>query len=234
MMSLLFASEARDVVVQVVFFGCFLCCRSGYDHVLLLGHLVPLAYEAGHRPKILKRGGKVTSIALRSGIAFRDITKMLAPSTNLRKFGRLFGLEQEKAHFPFKLLTSVEVLRTVTALPPHGDPSWESELSSSVPLSPGDVQSAQSLFEKAGCRNLGDYLASYLWLDVEVLYKATQEWRKTLARLTGMDFVQSRKFTISSLSYTAGLKTWERHLRIGTFAVNNSQHYRILRQGMRG
>ena len=110
MMSLLFASEARDVVVQVVFFGCSLCCRSGYDHVLLLGHLVPLAYEAGHRPKILKRGGKVTSIALRSGIAFRDITKMLAPSTNLRKFGRLFGLEQEKAHFPFKLLTSVEVL----------------------------------------------------------------------------------------------------------------------------
>ena len=94
-MSLLFASEARDVVVQVVFFGCVLCCRSGYDHVLLLGHLVPLAYEAGHRPKILKRGGKVTSIALRSGIAFRDITKMLAPSTNLRKFGRLFGLLTE-------------------------------------------------------------------------------------------------------------------------------------------
>ena len=176
----------------------------------------------------------MTSICLRSGIAFRDITKMLAPSTNLRKFGHLFGLEQEKAHFPFKLLTSVEILRTVTALPPHGDASWRSELSSSAPLSPEDVEAAQRLFERAGCRNLGDYLASYLWLDVEVLYKATQEWRKTLARLTGMDFVQSKKFTISSLSYTAGLKTWERHLRIGTFAVNNSQHYRILRQGMRG
>ena len=84
----------------------------------------------------------MTSISLRSGIAFRDITKMLAPSTNLRKFGRLFGLEQEKAHFPFKLLTSVEILRTVTALPPHGDTSWQSELSSSAPLSREDVEAA--------------------------------------------------------------------------------------------
>ena len=202
--------------------------------MLLLGHLVPLAYEAGHRPKILRRGGKVTCITLRSGIAFRDITKMLAPSTNLRKFGSLFGLEQEKAHFPFRLLDSVQVLRTVTQLPPHGDPCWQSELSGGTVLTPDDVESAKRLFEKAGCRNLGDYLASYLWLDVEILYRATQEWRKTLAQLIGLDFVLVKKFTISSLSYTAGHKTWEERRRIGCFAVNNSQHYRLLRQGMRG
>jgi hypothetical protein len=202
--------------------------------VLLLGHLVPLAFEAGHRPKILRRGGKVTSITLRSGIAFRDITKMLAPSTNLRKFGRLFGLEQEKAHFPFKMLDSVRVLRDVTRLPPFGDPSWQSELSGGAALTLQDVAAAHELFDRAGCLNLGDYLASYLWLDVEILYKATQAWRKTLAQLIGLDFVQVKKFTISSLSYTAGLKTWESRLRIGTFAVNNSQHYRLLRRGMRG
>ena len=176
----------------------------------------------------------MTSITLRSGIAFRDVTKMLAPSTNLRKFGRLFGLEQEKAHFPFSMLDSVEVLKTESRLPPFGDPRWKSELSGGASLTRQDVEAAHQLFDRAGCLNLGDYLASYLWLDVEILYKATQAWRKTLTQLIGLDFVQSKKFTISSLSYTAGLKTWETFQRIGTFAVNNSQHYRLLRRGMRG
>lgn len=195
---------------------------------------MPILYESGHQPRLLKRGGKVTSIALKSGIAFRDVTKLLAPGTNLRKFGKLFGLEQEKAHFPFRLLDSVEVLRTTTELPPHGDPAWDSELTSGSRLTPQEVEDAQRLYRKAKCRNLGEYLAAYLWLDVEILQRATQEWRRTLLGLTGLDFVQDRKFTISSLSYTAGLKTWEKKLRIGSFAVNNSQHYRLLRKGMRG
>jgi len=202
--------------------------------VLLLGHLVPILHESGHRPRLLKRGGKVTSIALRSGAVFRDVTKMLAPGTNLRKFGRLFGLEQEKAHFPFKLLDSVRALSAVEQLPPHGDPAWDSELTSGSRLSAEEVVEARQLYRKAGCRNLGDYLAAYLWLDVDILYRATQEWRRTLLDLTGLDFVRDRKFTISSLSYAAGLKTWEKKLRFGTFAVNNSQIYRLLRKGMRG
>lgn len=203
--------------------------------MLLLGHLVPLLYESGHRPKLLKRGGKVTSISLRSGIVFRDITKLLAPGTNLRKFGRLFGLEQEKAHFPFSLLTSVGVLHEpLDRLPPHGSPAWQSDLDSAVQLTAEDVADAQALYDSAGCKTLGQYLAAYLWLDVEILYKASQEWRKTLLELTGLDFVQDRKFTISGLSYTAGLKTWESGRRLGTFSVNNSQHYRLLRKGMRG
>jgi len=176
----------------------------------------------------------VTSISLKSGIVFRDVTKMLAPGTNLRKFGKLFGLEQEKAHFPFSLLSSVDTLKSVKELPPHDDPAWNSELTSGSRVSAQEVEDARQLFSKAGCQNLGDYLAAYLWLDVEILYKATQEWRRTLLELTGTDFVRDRKFTISSLSYTAGLKVWEKKLRIGSFSVNNSQHYRLLRKGMRG
>ena len=81
---------------------------------------------------------------------------------------------------------------------------------------------------------MGDYLSTYLWLDVEILYKASQAWRKTLSSVTGLDFVQARKYTISGLSYAAGLKVWEKNLRVGCFAVNNSQIYRLLRRGMRG
>jgi len=74
---------------------------SGYDHVLLESYLVPYLYEKGYGPKMEKRGNKVSNIKTRNGTSFRDITKLLAPSTNLRNFGRLFNLEQAKAHFPF-------------------------------------------------------------------------------------------------------------------------------------
>lgn len=207
---------------------------SGYDHVLLLSYLVPLLYELGHRPKIFKKGNKVSAITLKSGIAFRDVAKLLAPSTSLRKFGQLFGLEQKKAHFPFKALTNVAVLSNpLECLPPHSDPCWENDLAA-VKISEAEVAEAQRLYNEAKCSCLGDYLKAYLWLDVEILFKSIQLWRSTLSSVIGLDFLQARKYTISGLSYTAGLKNLEKHLRIGCFAVNNSQHYRLLKRGMRG
>lgn len=207
---------------------------SGYDHVLLLSYLVPQLYELGYGPRVERRGNKISQISVSRGggaISFRDITKLLAPSTSLRKFGELFGLEQTKAHFPFALLRSVEVLSR-PGLP--SDPAeWTSDLTGSA-ITEAEIAEALALFEEAGCESLGDYLAAYLRLDVEILYRATQEWRKTLARVVGVDFVESRKFTISSLSYTAGLKSWEARGRIGSFFPNNSQIYRLLRRGMRG
>ena len=201
----------------------------------MLSNLVPTAFEVGYRPKLLRKGNKINAILFPEGVAFRDVTKLLAPSTNLRKFGALFGLEQKKAHFPFRLLTSVETLDLrLERLPPHTDPCWKSDLSGSAPITEADVDEAQRLYEQAGCQTLGEYLQAYLWLDVEILYRATQEWRRNLKDVTGLDFVEARKFTISSLSYEAGLKRWESLLRVGCFSVNNSQMYRLLRKGMRG
>ena len=218
---------------------CFVCalfsfCRSGYDHVLLYGYLVPRLYELGERPKVERRGNKVTTISTPGGVSFRDVTKLLAPSTNLRKFGQLFGLEQKKAHFPFSILKSVGDLKRIKSLPLlASDPAWISDLGGPS-ISQAEVDEAATLFREAGCNNLHDYLEAYLRLDVEILYSATQSWRHQLAALTGLDFVESRKFTISSLSYTAGLKVWEKNKRIGIFSPNNSQHYRMLRGAMRG
>jgi len=183
----------------------------------------------------------VSQIAIPSlGISFRDVTKLLAPSTNLRNFGKLFNLEQSKAHFPFKILTGVAVL-DLPRLPQDLE-SWNDDLSkfgkSLTPKEEQDLRTkileAEVLFEKAGCKSVGDYLKHYLKLDVQILFEATKGWRHQLYQLVGIDFVSSRKFTISSLSYTAGLKFSERKARIGNFFPNNSQHYRLLRQGMRG
>jgi hypothetical protein len=200
--------------------------------VLLQSYLVPHLYECKFRPKLEKRGNKVTSISTRVGIVFRDVVKLLAPSTNLRSFGRLFDLEQAKAHFPFGILTTVESLRRV-GLPEDAN-EWRSELTGSSAITSEDIAEAKRLYEEAGCKNIGDYLAAYLKLDVDILYEATQRWRRQLCELVDVDFVEARKFTISSLSYLAGARCSAQHGQIGSFFPNNSQTYRLLRLGMRG
>ena len=200
--------------------------------MLLESYLLPHLFERRHRPKIEKRGNKVTSIATREGIVFRDVCKLLAPSTNLCGFGKLFNLEQVKAHFPFALLDSVTKLKTLKL--PTEPELWVSDISSGPPVTPDEIASAQALFVEAGCQNLGDYLKAYLRLDVVILYKASQEWRKRLRELVGVDFIESQKFTISSLSNLAGGKSLVARKLVGNFFPNNSQAYRILREGMRG
>jgi hypothetical protein len=201
---------------------------------LLLSYLVPQLHEAGFQPRVEKRGHKVMSIGTKVGIVFRDITKLLAPSTNLREFGRLFGLEQSKAHFPFSLLTSVGSL-SLPSLPPEEAEEWKSDLAGGAAPSAQEVREAHALFREANCSNLGDYLLAYLKLDVQILYEAAQQWRLRLKSEIGIDFVEARKFTISSLSFLAGIKiSLESKARVGHFFPNNSQHYRLLRNGMRG
>lgn len=216
----------------------FSFCGAGYDHVLLLQYLVPHLYETKQKPAVQKKGNRVTTITAHNRrVTFRDVSKLLAPSTSLRKFGELFRLDQCKAHFPFAILRSVDDLQRTEL--PTDNRWWRSELGGAgVGLSDDRLAEmkaeAQRLFEAARCSNLGDYLRAYLLLDVEILYKATQGWRRQLKDTIGLDFVDVRKFTISSLSYTAGLKKAERRLRLGQFFPNNSQMYRILRKGMRG
>lgn len=222
-------SSLRRLVRNYAVFSFY---GSGYDHVLLLSYLVPLLYERGCRPKVEKRGNKVSAIRTKTGVQFRDAVKLLSPSTNLRSFGKLFGLEQAKAHFPFRLLTSVEALR-LPELPP--DPAdWESDLTGSAPVTAAEVAEARALFRAENCRDLGDYLSTYLKLDVCVLHGALQRWRLSLKELVGMDFVENNRYTIAGFSNLAGLKLAARNRRFGLFFPNNSQTYRLLRRGMRG
>ena len=179
-----------------------------------------------------KKGNKVTQIRMPSGISFRDMTKLLAPSTNLRSFGKLFDLEQVKAHFPFGLLNSVTVLQQPEL--PDDLAAWKSDLTGNAKITRQDVDEAQRLYAAAECKNLGDYLRAYLKLDVIILFKAGQEWRRTLRRVVGIDFIETGKYTISSLSNLAGLTVSANNCDVGAFFPNNSQIYRLLRLGMRG
>ena len=209
--------------------------RSGYDNVLLYQFLVPRLVELGQQPKVCKKGNRVTSITTKSGVEFRDIVRLLAPGTSLRKFGELFGMEQAKAHFPFAYLTSVVCLSD-TSLPQ--DPElWRSELTG-PPTSNADIvriqAEAQRMWEALGCSTVGDYLAGYLRLDIVILLDGVLNWIDTLDDLLDLNFVEAGRFTISNLSYTAGLKSAESRRTVGSFFPNNRQMYAVLRQGMRG
>ena len=200
--------------------------------MLLESYLVPHLFEKKCRPKLEKRGNKVTAIRTNMGIHFRDAVKLLSPSTSLRSFGKLFNLEQAKAHFPFALLTSVRDL-SIPELP--SDPAaWRSDLTGTEPITEIDIAEARRLFVESSCTNLGDYLKTYLKLDVIILYKALQEWRKSLKSVVGIDFVENNRYTIAGFSNLAGLKVASAGNRVGIFFPNNSQIYRLLRKGMRG
>ena len=207
---------------------------SGYDQVLLSNYLLPYLFEKKLRPKIEKNGNKVNVIKVtKCNITFRDVVRLLAPGTSLKQFGELFKLQQAKAHFPFGILTGVEALQ-LPKLP--DDPElWRSELSTSKEsITIEDIQEAQKLFEQSKCQNVGDYLKTYLQLDVDILYQATQGWRSTIAAEIGVDFVQDAKFTISSISNFAGDINAASNLYVGQFFPNSSVIYRLLRKGMRG
>jgi hypothetical protein len=160
------------------------------------------------------------------------MTKLFAPSTNHCSFGKLFNLEQVKAHFPFGLLNSVKVLEQ-PELPLEFD-AWKSELTGNAKITRQEIEEARKLFVDSGCQNIGDYLTTYLKLDVVILFKAGQEWRRTLKRVVGIDFIETGKYTISSLSNLAGLTISANNCDNGTFFPNNSQIYQLLRLGMRG
>lgn len=194
--------------------------------------MIPHLFETQCKPVIQKSGNKVTSIHSRSKkITFRDITKLLAPSTNLRSFGKLFSLKQSKAHFPFSKLTSINYL-SETKLP-SDLADWTSDISGKT-ITLEEIKEAQTLFEQNKCSNVGEYLKIYLKLDVAILYKATNLWRCQLKQQIGIDFIESHKFTIASLTHFAGGINMTQNKRIGNFFPNNSQVYRLLRQGMRG
>jgi len=117
----------------VLDFCCFAChllstnvqffFRSGYDHVLLESYLVPYLFEKRFHPKLERRGNKLTTIRTRTGITFRDVTKLLAPSINLRKFGDLFLLKAKKSLLSLSALKFC--LRFKMAKTAHGSGSVE-------------------------------------------------------------------------------------------------------------
>ena len=215
-------------------FEIFSFYGSGYDHVLLQAYLVPYLFERKLRPQLEKTGNKIIAIKVKKlGINFRDVVKLLSPGTSLRQFGQLFKLTQEKAHFPFSMLTGLSAL----AIPelPASLSDWNNSLSlSKESLTQSDVDESIKLFKQNNCQCLGDYLKIYLKLDVDILFSATQGLRQMIAKEIGVDFVQSGNFTISSVSNLAGDRCSASNLQFGQFFPNNSAVYRLLRKGMRG
>lgn len=218
-----------ELIQEYIIFSFY---GSGYDMVMIEEYLLPYMFETKQRPKLDKKGDKVLLISTANGIKFRDITKLLAPSTNLRSFGKLFSLNVEKGHFPFKILQSLNSLLEPEL--PTSQYMWKSELTGAPTPSKKEIAEAIAIFKEKGFKNVGEYLEHYLILDVDILHKASNLWRKRLFNIIGLDFIDIKKFTISSFSYYANANTSAKLLRPGWFFPNNCQHYALLKRGMRG
>lgn len=142
---------------------------------MLQCYLVPYLVERQEGVHLEKKGNKVLSISVKSGIMFRDITKMLSPGVSLKKFGESFSLKISKAHFPFAFLDSIDKLN-YPGLPMHPE-VWLSDLGGldgdypsttreqQLILCQKKIDEAMELFLASNCVTLGDYLREYLKLD---------------------------------------------------------------------
>ncbi len=233
----LLQARITKLIRQYIIFSFY---GSGYDMVMLEAYLIPFLFEESQQrqnhsrpPRIDKKGEKVILIKLTNGISFRDVTKLLAPSTNLRSFGALFNLPVAKGHFPFKILKGPHSLNIPTL--PKDKRTWESTLSSNQkPITQSEVNDAIAFYNRSGFTNVGQYLKHYLTLDVMILQQATDLWRQRLSQVIGLDFIDIEKFTISSLSNYAGNHKSANLCRPGWFFPNNGQMYALLKRGMRG
>ena len=210
---------------------------SGYDMVLLEGYILPLLYERKMKPELEKKGEKVTRIKCKNGVEFRDVTKLLAPNTNLRSFGELFNLPVSKGYFPFHILNSVQSLLRPSL--PATESEWESTLLTSnlgkPKLTQNEIDVILKDYEDLKFQNVGEYLKHYLKDDVRILYQATNLWRIRLKGvLHSVDFMDIAKYTISGLSSFASSNRSAQRQSFGWFFPNNTQHYALLKKGMRG
>jgi DNA polymerase type B, organellar and viral len=202
-----------------------------YDLPLLTPGLTSRFKEReGVRVRLSLQGSKVRWLKV-GRISFQEVRRLLPEGTSLSKFRGMCGLSECKSSFPFELLQQDQAFLQAKELPPKAE-QWRSRLGG-VP-SQESVDEARALFSSLQCENVGDYLRHYLKQDCLMLGKGFQALRDSFYSLFRLDVVDSRKFTISSLSALASQAYLFRNKKVGFFTPQEPKIYSLLRQGLRG
>jgi len=164
-------------------------------------------------------------------VSFQDVRRLLPEGTSLAKFRGLCGLSECKSSFPFELLEEDQLFLQAKELPPLAE-QWKSKLSG-VP-SQESVDQARALFDSLKCENVSAFLEHYLRADCVILAKGFQALRDSFFSLFHLDVIDSRKFTISSLSALSSQAFLFRNKKVGFFTPQDTKLYSLLRQGLRG
>jgi hypothetical protein len=198
---------------------------EAFDLVLLCSRLVTYAKESGRSDVKFHRDGNKIRWLTMGGLRLAEIKRLLGAGTSLKKMSHTCGLELEKALFPFDLLTSVDYLKESELLPDKA--SWVTSLALEAGPSQEEVDEARAVFARKGFANVGQYLDYYLGLDVTILLRCAVIMKRQYYQILGLDYIDSRKFTVSSLSALGAQMFLARRKRPGHFFPNHARMYSV-------
>jgi hypothetical protein len=159
------------------------------------------------------------------GIRITEIKRLLGPGASLDSLGRACKLDQVKGHFPFGMMTSAAFLEE-PHLPPLAS-DWESSLNPSKNPSQAQVDEHLAFYRASGFSKIGQFLDWYLSIDVTILLKAVLEMKKKYFSILQLDFIDSKKFTVSSFSSAGAQHFLARRKRPGQFVCNHRRIFRV-------
>ena len=210
-------------------------CGERYDLPLLCGHLTTFFKEEGFsRIGIQRDGNRIRNIKA-DGIIFLDVTRLLPQGASLKLFRQMTGVSSvDKMIFPFDKLTTDLTFLDCTSLPTLRK-DWCSRLAGGEAPSQEAIDEAIKLFEDEGHKTVRSYLAKYLANDCDLLGLATKQLFEQYYKLfPGVEVVDCKKYSISSLTSHAGNSYLFANRMPGQYSVNNNKLYSLLAQSLRG
>ena len=199
---------------------------EGYDLPILASKIIMSCKQRSINKQIrmTKNGNRISRLSIGS-LIFLEASKLTGPGMSLDKLGKSCNLKVEKGIFPFDELHGPEYLKNTSL--PKARALWRNRLNPEKTPSRADVNKAIALFRKKRFQNVGEYMQFYLHKDCKILLESLLLYHDGYKKLLGLSFVDSRKFTVSSLSAT-GVQTYlMRNKRIGHFFCNNVQMYSV-------
>ena len=139
------------------------------------------------------------------GILMCELKRLLSPGFSLAALGAACQLEEVKFIFPFSKFTTLEFL-DLPSLPSDAS-EWVNDLNPSYSPSQEAVSEAIASYESHGFTSIGQYLEFYLALDVVILQKSVVAMAEVYYSILGLNIIESRKLTVSSLA-SCGAQTW--------------------------
>jgi hypothetical protein len=197
---------------------------EGFDLVLLCSDLLVHSKEIGLSASMHREGNRIRWLKL-GGVHLAEVKRLFGAGTSLKKAAATCGVEEVKAIWPYDLCNSYEYLSTPRLPPLAAD--WASALNPAAAPTQEQVDEALRLFDERGFANVGEYLDYYLALDVTILLKVCLVLKAEYYRILGLDFVDSGKNTVSSLSALGAQMYLARNKRPGCFFPNHARLYSV-------
>ncbi|PRP83717.1 hypothetical protein PROFUN_03872, partial [Planoprotostelium fungivorum] len=138
--------------------------------------------------------------------AFLDAHNYVPPTTNLEKFGIMWGVKDiQKELFPYEWFDSLDKL-SETSLPPIE--CFYNKLRNTLP-SETEYQHAVKVWKEKQFASFGEYMMYYCRCDVELLLQGTSNYRSLLMTKNNMELLNY--VSVAQISYQNILKNYLKH-----------------------